>query len=150
MINQSIDSVQGALTALFGESKAVASANVLIDAAQAAVGIFKSSTSLPEPFGSINRGIQLAALAATAAASIRNINSAKPGASSAVPSVPTAAPTAASQAPQFNVVGQGSINQLAQSIGGQFQQPIRAYVVGQDVTTAQQLQRQRVRTATFG
>lgn len=51
---------------------------------------------------------------------------------------------------QFNVVGQSGINQLAQSIGGQFNQPIRAYVVGQDVTTSQQLERQRVRTATFG
>jgi hypothetical protein len=51
---------------------------------------------------------------------------------------------------QFNIVGQSNLNQLAQSIGGQFQQPIRAYVVGQDVTTSQQLQRQRVRTATFG
>jgi hypothetical protein len=150
MINQSIDSVQGALTALFGESKAVASANVLIDAAQAAVGIFKSSTSLPEPFGSINRGVQLAALAATAAASIRNINSAQPGTTGTSPVPAAATPTAPSVAPQFNVVGQGGINQLAQSIGGQFQQPIRAYVVGQDVTSAQQLQRQRVRTATFG
>ena len=51
---------------------------------------------------------------------------------------------------QFNIVGQSSLNQLAQSIGGQFNQPVRAYVVGQDVTTSQQLQRQRVRTATFG
>jgi hypothetical protein len=51
---------------------------------------------------------------------------------------------------QFNIVGQSNLNQLAQSIGGQFNQPIRAYVVGQDVTTSQQLQRQRVRTATFG
>ena len=51
---------------------------------------------------------------------------------------------------QFNIVGQSNLNQLAQSIGGQFDQPIRAYVVGQDVTTSQQLQRQRVRTATFG
>ena len=51
---------------------------------------------------------------------------------------------------QFNIVGQSNLNQLAQSIGGQFDQPIRAYVVGGDVTTSQQLQRQRVRTATFG
>ena len=51
---------------------------------------------------------------------------------------------------QFNIVGQSNLNQLAQSIGGQFDQPIRAYVVGQDVTTSQQLQRQRVKTATFG
>jgi hypothetical protein len=52
--------------------------------------------------------------------------------------------------PQFNIVGQSGTNQLAQSIGGQFSQPIRAYVVGGDVTTSQQLERQRVRTATFG
>ena len=51
---------------------------------------------------------------------------------------------------QFNIVGQSNLNQLAQSIGSQFDQPIRAYVVGQDVTTSQQLQRQRVKTATFG
>jgi hypothetical protein len=53
-------------------------------------------------------------------------------------------------APQFNIVGQSGTNQLAQGIGAQFDQPVRAYVVGQDVTTSQQLQRQRVRTATFG
>ena len=150
MVNQSIDAVQGALGSLFKNSKAVASANVLIDAAQAAVGIFKNSTSLPEPFGSINRGIQLAALAATTVASIRDINRAQPTGGASSPSTPTSTPTAPSQPPQFNVVGQGGVNQLAQSIGGQFQQPIRAYVVGQDVTTSQQLQRQRVRTATFG
>jgi hypothetical protein len=150
MVNQSIDAVQGALGALFKNSKAVASANVLIDAAQAAVGIFKNSTSLPEPFGSINRGIQLAALAATTVASIRDINRAQPTGGGSTPSTPTSTPTAPSQPPQFNIVGQGGVNQLAQSIGGQFNQPIRAYVVGGDVTTSQQLQRQRVRTATFG
>jgi hypothetical protein len=147
MLNQSIDAVQGALGSLFQNSKAVASANVLIDAAQAAVGIFKNSTSLPEPFGSINRGVQLAALAATTVASIRDINRAEPTKS---PTAPTSIATAPSVTPQFNVVGQSGINQLAQSIGGQFQQPIRAYVVGQDVTSAQQLERQRIRTATFG
>ena len=149
MVNQSIDAVQGALGAVFKNSKAVATANVIVDAAQAAVGIFKNSTSLPEPFGSINRGIQLAALAATTVASIRNINAAEPTGGGSPPAAITS-PSAPSQPPQFNVVGQGGVNQLAQSIGGQFNQPIRAYVVGQDVTTSQQLQRQRVRTATFG
>lgn len=149
-INATVDMVQGALGSLFENSKAVATANVLVDSAQAAVGIFKSSTSLPEPAASINRGVQLAALAATAFASIRKINQAQPtGGGSATP-VQVTAPTVPSQAPQFNIVGQGGINQLAESIGGQFQQPIRAYVVGQDVTTSQQLQRQRIRTATFG
>ena len=54
------------------------------------------------------------------------------------------------QPAQFNIVGQSNLNQLAQSIGSQFNQPVRAYVVGGDVTTSQQLERQRVRTATFG
>lgn len=149
-INATIDMVQGALGSLFEDSKAVATANVLVDSAQAAVGIFKSSTSLPEPVASINRGVQLAALAATTFASIRKINQTQPdGGGSATP-VQVTTPTVPSQAPQFNIVGQGGINQLAESIGGQFQQPIRAYVVGQDVTTSQQLQRQRIRTATFG
>ena len=51
---------------------------------------------------------------------------------------------------QFNIVGQSNLNQLAQSIGSQFDRPVRAYVVGGEVTTSQQLERQRVRTATFG
>jgi hypothetical protein len=148
-INQEIDLAQAALGSLFKNSKAVASANVIIDAAQAAVGIFRSSSTLPEPFGSINRGIQLAALAATTVASIRSINAAQPTGGGSPPAAVTS-PTAPSQPPQFNIVGQGGVNQLAQSIGGQFSQPIRAYVVGGDVTTSQQLQRQRVRTATFG
>lgn len=52
--------------------------------------------------------------------------------------------------PQFNIVGQSGTNQLAAGIGSQFDQPLRAYVVGSDVSTAQELERRRVRTATFG
>ena len=56
----------------------------------------------------------------------------------------------ASMSPQFNVVGQGGINQLAASVNGRNQQPIQAYVVAGQVTNAQQLARRRARTATFG
>jgi len=48
---------------------------------------------------------------------------------------------AISQPPAFNVVGQGGTNQLAQVIGDQTQQPVQAYVVANDVTSAQSLQR---------
>ena len=147
-VNQSIDSVQGSLQGLFGESKALASANVVVDAAQAAVGLFKSSTSLPEPAASINRGIQLAALTASTIASLRQINSAQPG--SATAPTPSRPPVAQSQAPSFNVVGASDINQLAQSINQRDTTPIRAYVVGSDVTTEQELNRKRIKTATFG
>jgi hypothetical protein len=151
MINQSIDAVQGALGSLFEKSKGVATANVLIDSAQAAIGIFKNSTSLPEPFGSINRGVQLAALAASTAASIRNINRAEPTSAAAAPSLPQSPPaTSVSSAPQFNVVGVGGINQLAESVNEMNARPVRAYVVAGEVTSQQNLNRRRARTATFG
>lgn len=53
-------------------------------------------------------------------------------------------------APQFNVVGASSTNQLAQSIGQNQNQPIKAYVVAGDVTTQQGLTRNIVNTATIG
>jgi len=51
--------------------------------------------------------------------------------------------------PQFNIVGQSGTNQLAQSIGARQGQPIQAYVVGNEVTTQQALDRNRIQTATF-
>jgi len=45
------------------------------------------------------------------------------------------------EAPQFSTVGASGINQLAQTIQGQQQQPVKAYVVSGDVTTAQSLDR---------
>jgi hypothetical protein len=64
----------------------------------------------------------------------------------------SAAPRASapSISPSFNVVGQSGINQLAESIGQQNRQPMRAYVVGSDVTSSQELERKRIKTATFG
>ena len=49
------------------------------------------------------------------------------------------------QAPQFNVVGDSGVNQLAQLQ----QQPTQAYVVSGEVTTAQALDRNRVQNATL-
>jgi hypothetical protein len=60
------------------------------------------------------------------------------------------APSAPQVAPSFNIVGQSGTNQLLESIAGQFNQPLRAYVVGGDVTSAQEMERKRIRTATFG
>jgi len=52
--------------------------------------------------------------------------------------------------PAFNVVGASSTNQLAQTIGNQQNQPIKAYVVANDVTTQQGLDRNIVKSATIG
>lgn len=53
-------------------------------------------------------------------------------------------------APQFNVVGQGGANQLAQSLGNQEQQPVQAYVVAGAVTTGQALNRNIINNASMG
>ena len=61
-------------------------------------------------------------------------------------STPTMTPIAA---PSFNVVGQSDTNQLAETITGTKQEPIQAYVVSNDVTTAQGLERNIVEGATI-
>lgn len=54
------------------------------------------------------------------------------------------------QPPQFNIVGASDTNQLAEAIGEQTQQPVQAYVVANDVTTAQSLENNIVEGATLG
>jgi hypothetical protein len=56
---------------------------------------------------------------------------------------------ASAAAPSFNIVGQGGTNQLAESIGSQEKQPIKAYVVSGDVSTAQSMERNIVQGATI-
>ena len=59
-------------------------------------------------------------------------------------------PAGASAPPSFNIVGQSSTNQLASAIGGQSQQPIQAFVVANDVTTAQSMDRNIIDDASIG
>lgn len=54
-----------------------------------------------------------------------------------------------SQPPSFNIVGASDTNQLADAIGGQTQQPVQAFVVANDVTTAQSLENNIVEGATL-
>jgi hypothetical protein len=54
-----------------------------------------------------------------------------------------------SQPPAFNVVGASSTNQLADAIGSQSQEPVKAYVVSNDVTTAQSMDRNIVNGASI-
>ena len=50
-------------------------------------------------------------------------------------------------APNFNVVGQSGFNQIAGALGQQ--QPVQAFVVAGDVTSAQELQNNTIQQATF-
>ena len=54
--------------------------------------------------------------------------------------------TAPSTAPQFNVVGGSGTNALIESLQAN---PMRAYVVGSDVTSQQELDRNRINQVSF-
>jgi hypothetical protein len=58
--------------------------------------------------------------------------------------------TPASAQPSINVVGASKTNQIAETIAQQGQQPIKAYVVANDVTTQQGLDRNIVSSASIG
>jgi hypothetical protein len=53
-------------------------------------------------------------------------------------------------APAFNIVGQSETSQLTETIAGATQEPVRAYVVSTEITTAQSLERNIVQGATIG
>ena len=59
-----------------------------------------------------------------------------------------AIPEAAAQTPDFDILGSSGGNQLASALGQQA--PIQAFVVSQDVTTAQSLQNNIIQGATLG
>lgn len=60
------------------------------------------------------------------------------------------APTTGSALPQFNTVGASGTDQLADVIAEQAGQPTRAYVVSNDVSTAQELDRNIIEGASIG
>jgi chemotaxis protein histidine kinase CheA len=59
-------------------------------------------------------------------------------------------PTGGGAAPQFNVVGNSGVNQLADVMNTQQQTPVKTYVVAQDVTSGQSLDRNIIRNASLG
>jgi hypothetical protein len=85
------------------------------------------------------------AVAAKNIAAIKSVDSSGKGGGSA----PTTTSGAASQPPSFNIVGATETSQLAEAVGSQTQQPVQAYVVANDVTTAQSLENNIVEGATL-
>ena len=92
--------------------------------------------------------IQASLTAAFGAAGIAKISAAKFGGGGGTSAVTPSASSGVGggvQAPSFNVVGNSGMNQLAQIQ----QTPMQAYVVSGDVTSAQALDRNRVKNATL-
>jgi hypothetical protein len=53
------------------------------------------------------------------------------------------------QAPDFNIVGASGTSQLAQAVSGQLDKPVKAYIVAKDVSTAQEMDRNKIEAASL-
>lgn len=160
-----LGSFGGFLQQIAGDNKAVAIGGVVATQA-AAVGNIVSQTaianaksiaafpvSLGQPFVGLNTaaaGISIASTIASAAQSISKIKSSGNSNSTMKASVPASAGGgAATPPPAFNIVGQSETSQLSETIANQSNEPVRAFVVSNDVTTAQSLERNIVQGATI-
>lgn len=144
----------GTVAQILGENsragKAAAIAQAVINSYLGFTEVLKTPTTVPEPFGSIQKGISAAAILASGLATVKKIVATKtPGGGGGSAPSDSAGPRGA-VAPAFNVVGASPENQLAQAIGQQQKQPTRAYVVSDDVTNAQALDRKIVKGASIG
>jgi hypothetical protein len=54
------------------------------------------------------------------------------------------------QAPDFNIVGASQTSQLAEAVATQKAKPVKAFVVGKDISSQQELDRNITNTASFG
>ncbi len=141
----------GNLASLVGKSSKFGKAIAIVQAIRDTfAGANKALAASPPPFNFI----AAAAVTAAGIANVKTITSspdptppaglgASGGGAVSSPAVVPPAP------PAFNIVGDSGTNQLAEAIGGQAQQPIKAFVVSNDVTTSQELDRNIVEGASI-
>lgn len=94
-------------------------------------------------FNNISTGIGIAANLAATAKALSAVGGGSAGGAGGAN-----APSGGAPAPSFNVVGNSGVNQIAQTLGNQ--QPMQAYVVANNVTTQQSLDRNIVNNASLG
>jgi len=133
----------------FNVNKAVGIASTLVQTFQSAQGAYLSQLSIPSPDAPIRAKIAAGIATATGLANVAAIAAQKFKApSKQKPSEEEGGGlTSPTQPPSFNVVGASGFNQVAGALGQQ--QPLQAFVVAGDVTTAQQLQNNTIQQATF-
>lgn len=143
----------GAIAGILGQNskagKAAAIAQATINTYQGITEVLGNKTTIPEPFGTIQKIVSAGTVLASGLQAVRQINqtplpviaqgSFGGGGSSASLSTP----------PQINTVGTAGVNQLAEVISGQADKPVKAYVVSGEVTTAQSLERNAVKEASI-
>ena len=131
--------------------KAAAAAAALINTYQGITAELATKTATP--FGFALKIANIAATASIGFKAVKNILKTDPKKATGDTTAPTSSggrPTSEPLPPAFNIVGASDTNQLASAIGGQAQQPVKAFVVSNDVSTAQELDRNIVEGASIG
>ena len=157
---QAIGNAMGVLSDVIGREtaagKAMGVAQALINTYIGASEVIKQKSTLPSPFDVITKVANVATILATGFSTVRQLTKVQVpgrgagggGASASMSSVSSG--MAQSASPQFNVVGtSGALASQVQSVTAP-QAPIKAFVVSNDVTTAQSLDRNIVKSATLG
>jgi hypothetical protein len=140
---QSVSNIIGQETA---SGKAMAVAASLISTYASIAGQLQAFSKKGIPGYAIAQAI---ATGAVGFANVKKIISTKVPKSSGGGGASVSAAAATPQAPSFNIVGATETSQLAEAIGEQTQEPVQAYVVANDVTTAQSLQNGIIKDATL-
>lgn len=143
----------GALAGILGQNskvgKAAGIAQAIINTYQGVTEVLKNPTTIPEPFGTIQKIASTATVLASGFQAVRAMQQTPIPVIGVGGGFGGGGGVAVATPPQINTVGASGINQLAQTISGQEKQPVRAYVVAGDVTTAQSLERNTVREASI-
>ena len=127
---------------MFNRDKALRISQTIVDTASNIVTSVRNGGGIP---AGIPFGIAAGAMGALQIAAITKAkyDGGETPSSSGGGDVPSGG--GASTTPQFNTIGSSGVNQLAQLQ----QQPVQAYVVSGDVTSAQSLDRNRIQNATL-
>jgi hypothetical protein len=127
---------------MFNRDKALRISQTIVDTASNIVTSVRNGGGIPTgiPFGIAAGAMGALQIAAITKAKYDGGETPSPDAGGDVPSGGGASTT-----PQFNTIGSSGVNQLAQLQ----QQPVQAYVVSGDVTSAQSLDRNRIQNATL-
>jgi hypothetical protein len=155
---QALDAVSNTLNMAADLAGKQTGAGKIMAVAAATISMFTSAQQayqrgLEVPFIGMALGPINAALAIGVGlkniAGINKVKTPSGGSGGATPTVNV--PTAGGSAtPNFNVVGNSGVNQLAGIMAKKDQTPVKAYVVPSDVTTGQSLDRNIIRNASLG
>jgi len=127
--------------------KALGIASALINTYVGASEALKQKSTLPSPFDYVAKAINVAGILATGFKTVKAITAVNvPGGGGGGGG--GGAAIAPPPAPSFNVVGNTGVNQLAETLGNQ--QPVQAFVVANQVTSQQSLDRNIVNNASLG